>query len=35
MLEYLNGISGLMNVTFTGDNVQYITRAAYYDVIGG
>lgn len=34
MLDYLQEISGLMNAV-SGDNVQYITQAAYYDVVGG
>lgn len=34
MLDYLQEISGLINAV-SGDNVQYITQAAYYDVVGG
>lgn len=34
MSEYLYGASGLINAV-SGDNVQYITQAAYYDVVGG
>lgn len=34
MLEYLYGTEGLMN-SVSSDNVQYITQAAYYDVVGG
>lgn len=34
MLEYLYGTSELLNAV-SGDDVQYITQAAYYDVVGG
>lgn len=34
MLEYLYGANGLINAV-SGDNIQYITQAAYYDVVGG
>ncbi|XP_037046226.1 uncharacterized protein LOC119081421 isoform X2 [Bradysia coprophila] len=35
MLEYLEEVGRLVNSTDTVGNVQYITQAAYYDVIGG
>lgn len=34
MLEYLEEINGLMKAVGE-NNVQYLTRAAYYDVVGG
>lgn len=35
MLEYLQDIDGLMNVTVADSNIQYITQAAFYDTMGG
>lgn len=35
MLEYFQEVGRLVNTTHTGDNIQYITQAAYYDTIGG